>query len=104
EPLAADDGVGVAGLLLLGLEAVLVGLLVHEAERVGGLDVLVALLEAAWVDQLLDARAGADAEVVLAVGADVQGLFDVLAEQHVAALGTAQPQAFRDAGAVALGA
>ena len=40
---------------------------------------------------------GADAEVVLARRADVQRLFDDLAEEHVAALGAAHPQPFGDA-------
>ena len=46
--------------------------------------------------------AGGDAEVVLAAGADVQRLLDHLAEEHVAALGAAQPQAFGDALAAVL--
>ena len=76
------------------LRPVLVGFLVDELERIGRLDVGVPLLEAAGVDQLLDAGAGADAEVMLAAGADVQRFLDDFAEEHVPAFGAAHPQAF----------
>ncbi len=97
EPFAADDGVAVAGLGLLGDEAILVGLLVDEFQRVNRLDVGEHFLKGIGVDKLGDANARADTEMMLAFGADVHGLFDDFAEEHFFALGTAHPEAFGDA-------
>ncbi len=52
---------------------------------------------------MVDADAGADAEVILTIGADVQRFFDDLAKEHIAAIGTAHPQTFGDAFLVELG-
>ncbi len=65
-----DDGVVEAGLLLGFGEAFLVGLEVGEVERVGGAELEVDEFVAGF-EELVDALAGVDAEVVAALGADL---------------------------------
>src|SRR5262249_1577033 len=95
---AADDGGVVhAGLGLLGPEALGVGESVVEAERVAGPQVGEPLLEALLVEELGDALAGGQVEVVLALRADVESGLHLLAEDGGLALGAADPQPFGDA-------
>src|SRR5205085_7816245 len=95
---AADDRrVGHAGLGLLRPEALGVGDAVGEAQRVLGAQPGEPLLEAVLVEQLADALAGRQAEVVVALGADVAAALGLLFEDGGLALRTLDPQPFRDA-------
>src|SRR6185437_12354488 len=86
-----DDGVIEAGLLLLPVKAVLVGLEVCEVERVGGAKACVDEF-VAGVEQHLDALTGADLEVIAAVRTDLEVGFEVGVEDWLAALGTLGPE------------
>ena len=78
ERLAADrrravrEPLAVAGLALRLLDPLRVRLGVREAERVERLEVAAQILEAALVQQLLEARRHRDAEVVVALRADAE--------------------------------
>ena len=97
KPRADDGGVGHAGLRLLRLEPLGVGDAVLEPERVARPQVGEPLLEAVLVEQLRDAVAGRQVEVVVALGADVEPGLDFLAEDGGLALRAADPQPFRHA-------
>src|SRR5208282_2450116 len=66
-----DDRVVEAGLLLSFTQALLVGLEVDEVEGIGGAEAAVDHL-VARVEELVEALARADFEVVLALGTDVE--------------------------------
>src|SRR5205814_967151 len=94
---AAPDHGGVehASLGLLGLQPLAIDDAVLEFERVLGPDVGEPLLEALLVEQLPDALARGEVEVMLAFGADVEARFRLLAKDGRLALGTANPQSYR---------
>ena len=100
-PRAHDGRVAQPGALLLLLEPLGVGLLVDEVQRIGRLEVGVPLLEGAFVEHLADALLGRDVPVVIALGADAQPLFGLLAEDRLLAAGASLPQPL---GHAALGA
>ena len=87
-----DDGVVEAGLLLGLGEALLVGLQVGELERIGGAELEVDEFVAGF-EQVVDAFAGVDAEVIAAFRADVLVGGDVRLEDDLLAGGAAHPQA-----------
>ena len=94
EPLADDRRLVQAGPLLLGLDALGVGAAVVEVERVAGPEVGEPLLEGVGVEDLGDPLGGRDREVVVALGADVEVLDDLLAEEGRAAAVAAHPDPF----------
>ena len=53
-----------------------------ELQSVDGLDVVEEFLEAAGVDELLEALAGPETEMVLAGGADLESFLDDFFEEH----------------------
>src|SRR5208282_1659423 len=74
-------------------QALLVGLEVDEVERIGGAEAAVDHL-VAGVEELVEALARADFEVVLALGTDVEVGCEVGIEDGLAAAGTLGPEAF----------
>src|SRR5262249_17520270 len=95
-----DDGrIGHPRLALLGPQAVGIGETVLETQRVAGVDVGEPLLEAVLVEQLGDAVAGRQVEVVIAlrVWTDVEAFLDLLAKDRRLAVGATNPQPLRDA-------
>ena len=66
------------------------------------LDIVKHLLEAAGIDQLIDAGARRDAKMVLAIGTYVQRILHHLAKQHPPALGAAHPEALGNSLGLAL--
>src|SRR5216683_2209079 len=87
-----DDGVVEAGLLLGVGEALLVGLEVGEVERVGGAEFEVDEF-VAGLEQVLDAGARVDAEVMTALGADLEVGLKLGFEDDLEAAGATDPQA-----------
>jgi len=85
ETAPVEHGLGQAGSAPGLFEPLLVGHRVHEVERVVGDDLGVQLLVLALVVEHREAQARADAEVVAAVRADVERLFQLsLVERRVA--------------------
>jgi len=72
-----------------------VGLLVHETERIDGLQAGVALLERSLVEEELETRRGRKAEVVAAGRAHPVGLVELLVEEHLRARRAFRPQVGR---------
>ena len=91
---AGDERFGFAGFLagFFDLGGVGAGG-IDEAERIGGADVGIPLFEAAVVQQQGDALARAEAEVVVAFGADVEVVLDLAGVEGLAAGGAFLPQA-----------
>ena len=89
-----DDGVLAAGGFLRCFHAPLVGLQVGEVERVGRLQIAVFLHEDTVVKEVAKARAGVYAEVLLALGADVEVGLKVLLPDDLAAALALDPKAF----------
>ncbi len=89
-----DDGVIQAGLPACCFQTRLVGLEVGKLERVGRpqfqVDELVTGLQ-----QIFDPFARPDAEVISALGTDLQVGLEIGLEDHLAALRAANPEAFR---------
>jgi hypothetical protein len=87
-----EDGVVEASLLLGFGETAFVRLEVGELERVGGLQVEIDEL-IPWFEQVGDARAGVKAEVVAALGADLEVGFEVCFEDGLMTGAAFRPQA-----------
>ena len=75
-------------------DALGVGPAVVEPERVAGAEVGIPLLERVGVEELGDPVDGRDREVVVALGADVEVLLDLLAEERGLAAVAPHPDAF----------
>ena len=88
-----DDGVVQSGVGDRLLQAIGVGLQVGEFQRIGGDQVAVFGLVLAVVEQVSEAGAGVDAEVAVALGADVEVLVEVLLPDDLAALVALDPEA-----------
>ncbi|MNG85530.1 hypothetical protein D3C79_442900 [compost metagenome] len=98
-----DQRVLLAGLLLRSSEAVLVLLAIAEFQAVDRLQVGTQFGTAFGVEEDVDARTCADAHVVVALGADIQGLFQLRTIQHGLAGRALVPQAFRHRALLHLG-
>ncbi len=90
-----EDGVIRARLGLRAAQALGVWAYVHEVERIGGRKVLVEDFVLRVVEQQLEPLRRADAEVPLALGADVQVLIELFLPDDLAAALALDPQAFR---------
>ncbi|KPM85599.1 hypothetical protein AOR10_24395, partial [Vibrio alginolyticus] len=88
-----DQRILLAGLLLGRGQAVLILLRVTELEAVNGLDLGGKLLAALTVEEPVEALAGGQTQVVIALGADVVLLLEFGQVEHRLALGTLAPQA-----------
>jgi hypothetical protein len=77
------------------LEAVRILLAVLELQGVDRQRFLADFIAAACVEQRIEARAGADAHVVVALRADMQVRLEVVAVEHRFAGWALDPQAFR---------
>src|SRR5690606_22595994 len=94
-------GVLLAGFLLGGGETILVFLGVLELEAIHRQDIGGQLLAALGVEEQVEAAAPADADMVVALGANVGVLFQFRPVEWRVAAGTFAPQAFgHAAGAV----
>ena len=91
---SGDDGVLKASGAHVLLELGLVGGGTGEVEHIHARHVRIHLLERAGLDHRVDALAGADGEMMLAVAADLQVLIQLLVEHHRGALRALGPQAF----------
>ena len=91
---AGKERVLLAGLALCIADALAVRTLVDELERVDGNEAVVKRLVGSRVEQLLHAHAGADAQMMLAFGANPEVRLDGLLEQRLLARGTLHPKAF----------
>ena len=80
-----DDGVVEAGVVLRLLEARGVGLEVDELQRVGGDEVGVEDFVLVVVEKLGQAGARVDAEVLVALGADVEVVLEIFFPDDLAA-------------------
>ena len=76
------------------LQAIGIGLEVGKLQRIGGDQVAVFGLVFAVVQQVGEPGAGVDAEVAIALGADVEVLVEVLLPDDLAALVALDPEAF----------
>ena len=94
---ADHRGVLHAGLGLLRFQSFAVQNAVGEAEHVLRLQLGEPFLEALFVEQLLDALARRQIEMVLALRTDVEAALGFLAKDGGLALRTANPQPFRNA-------
>src|SRR5882762_5923308 len=88
-----DDGIFQARVGLRALQARGVRLQVDKLQRVGGGDIAVKNVVFAVVEKLRQAGAGVDAEVFVALRADVEIVFEVLLPDNLAAFVTLHPQA-----------
>ncbi len=91
-----DQGILLTRLLLRSAQAVLVLLAVAELETVNRLQVRAQLVTAVGIQEDVDTRARADTHVMVALGANVQGLFQLRAVQHRVAGRAFVPQTFRN--------
>jgi hypothetical protein len=100
---AGDRRVLLAGLALGGLEAVgIAHARVAELERVSGLEIGVPLRERVGIGEDLKIRARRDPEVVAAVRAGPEVLFEHALEQRLATAFALGPQAFGKVGSLDL--
>jgi hypothetical protein len=94
--IASDHRVLQSGLLAVSLEALLIGGNPAKLERIDGKQVGIPLLERTLVDQTLDALRRAKREMVVALRADLQVLFELGFGHHFPATRTLGPQSFRN--------
>ncbi|MNC87988.1 hypothetical protein D3C83_37680 [compost metagenome] len=73
-----------------------VGLRVHEIQRVDGADLSVELAVASFVEHGLETLAGANAEVVIALGANVGVPRDLFLVDDLLAVVALDPKSLRD--------
>src|SRR5271166_6101664 len=89
-----DDGVVKAGVGLRLLQTAGIRFQVGELQRVGRNDVAVLGLVLSVVKEVAEPGASVNAEMTLALGADVQVLVEVFLPDDLAALVTLDPEAF----------
>src|SRR5258708_40144293 len=88
-----DDGIFQARVGLRALQARGVRLQVDKLQRVGGDEIAVENVVFVVVQKLSQSRAGVDAEMFVALRADVEIVFEVLLPDNLAAFVTLHPQA-----------
>src|SRR5467141_35858 len=87
-----DDGIFQARVGLRALQARGVRLQVDKLQRVGGDEIAIENIVFAVVEKLRQACAGVDAEVFVALRADVEIVFEVLLPDNLPAFLTLHPQ------------
>ena len=93
---ADDGGIEHAGFGLFFGQTVGVGFAVGEFKQVGRRYVGQEFFERAGVGDLFNASAGRESEMIAAIGAEAETVFDLLAIDHIFALRATEPEALGD--------